>query len=84
MLFDLFKAFDKIESSHKSFFFSEKTYNYLHACATCSDLSSNISTMGLMLSPTFWDKNLLDPRTQLQTKLLVEMAVKLNNGEHAL
>ena len=41
-LFDLCKVFDQIESSYKSdFFFTEET----QACATCSDLPSDISTM---------------------------------------
>ena len=44
MLFELFKAFDSIESSHKSIFFYEKSV-FLHACATYSELPSNISTM---------------------------------------
>ena len=39
LLFDLFKAFDQIER-----FISEKTY-FLHACATCFKLPSNISTV---------------------------------------
>ena len=44
-LFDLCKAFVKIERSGKSdFFLSEQTF-FLHACTTCSELPSNISTM---------------------------------------
>ena len=45
LLFDLFKAIDQIESSHKSEVFSLKRLIFLHACATCSELPSNISTM---------------------------------------
>ena len=41
LLFDLFKAFDYIESSHKS------GPIFLYACATCNELPSNISTMVL-------------------------------------
>ena len=44
-LFDLFMAFDKIESGHKSDVFSPKRPVFLHACATYSELPSNISTM---------------------------------------
>ena len=38
-LYDLLKASDKIENSHKSYIF------FLHGCATCSELPSIISTM---------------------------------------
>ena len=43
LLFDLFKAFAWIESSRKSKIFLRKD---LFACASCSDLPSDISTMG--------------------------------------
>ena len=46
LLFDLYKSFDKIKSSHKSEFFSSKRLIFLYAGATCSELPSNISTMG--------------------------------------
>ena len=42
LLFDLFKAFDKVESRQKS---GPKRRIFLHACSTCSELPSNISTM---------------------------------------
>ena len=42
-LFDLIKAFDEIECSHKSDSFSGGPI-FLQACATCSELPSNIST----------------------------------------
>ena len=42
LLFDLFKAFHNIERSHKS---DPKRPIFLHACATCYELPSNISTM---------------------------------------
>ena len=45
MLFDLFKAFDKIESSHKSDFLPRKDQFFSNACATCPELPSNIRTM---------------------------------------
>ena len=46
LLSDLFKAFDLIESSHKSNFFAPKIHIFfLHANATCSELPSDISTM---------------------------------------
>ena len=44
MLFDLSKAFDRIESSHKLDL--RKEQYYLHAWATCSELPFDISTMG--------------------------------------
>ena len=44
--FVLFKAFDWIENSDKLYFFSAKRPIYLHACTTCSELPSEISTMG--------------------------------------
>ena len=44
LLFDLFKAFDLIESRHNLVFFSEKD---IHTCAQCSELASNIGTMGV-------------------------------------
>ena len=45
LLFYIAQAFDQIEISHKSDFFSPKWPIFLHACATCSELPSNISTM---------------------------------------
>ena len=42
MLFDLLKAFVQIESYG---IFSPKSPVFLHACVTCSELSSNIITM---------------------------------------
>ena len=42
LLFDLFKAFDWIESSHKTLIFSDMT---LHLCATCPELPYNICTI---------------------------------------
>ena len=39
--FDLFKAFVYIESSHKS----RKIPFFLHMCATCAEIPSNIRTM---------------------------------------
>ena len=45
LLSDLLKAFDKIESSHKSHIFYPKGPIFLHACATCSQLPSNLSTI---------------------------------------
>ena len=47
MFFDLLKAFDNIDSSHKSDIFALKKPILLHACATCSELPSNIVTMEL-------------------------------------
>ena len=44
MLFDLFKAFDLIESSHKSNYFSRR-HIFLRTCATCSKLPFNINTI---------------------------------------
>jgi len=41
LLFDLFKAFD----SDIFLYFSSKIPIMLHACATCSELPSNVSTM---------------------------------------
>ena len=38
---DLFKAFNWIESSHKSDSFAPKLHNFLHACATCSKFPSS-------------------------------------------
>ena len=43
MLFDLYKAFD--QQSHIGYFFIRKIHNFLHACAACYELLSNISTM---------------------------------------
>ena len=43
LLFDLFKTFNKIESSYKSDFFLHKRPISHHACATSSELPSNIS-----------------------------------------
>ena len=45
LCFDLFKAFDYFESSHKLDLVSPKLPIFLHACATCSGVPSNISTM---------------------------------------
>ena len=45
LLFELYKAFDHIESSKKFGFFLRKGPIFLNTCVTCSDLSSNISTM---------------------------------------
>ena len=46
LLFNLFKEFDKIDSSHKwEFFSSSKRPVFLNACATCFELPSNLSTM---------------------------------------
>ena len=45
MLFDLFKACDYIESSHKSGIFTRKKTIFLHAYATYYELPSNISTI---------------------------------------
>ena len=38
MLFDLLKAFDKTETSHKSDIFSPKEPIFVHDRATCSEL----------------------------------------------
>ena len=46
MAFDLFRAFDWIESSHKSDVFSPKRAILLYACATCSELTYSISLTG--------------------------------------
>ena len=43
LLFDLFKAFDQIESIHESDFFSPKRPIFLHACVTCPELPYDIS-----------------------------------------
>ena len=44
LCFLMFKAFDVIKGSDKSYFFTMKALS-LHACATCSELPSNISIM---------------------------------------
>ena len=44
-VFDLFKAFAFIESSHKFDIFFQKMPIFLHACTTCSELPYNKSTM---------------------------------------
>ena len=44
MLFDLYKAFDQTKS-HNSEFLSPKGPIFFNACATCSELLSNISLM---------------------------------------
>ena len=44
MLCDMFNAFHQIERSHIECF-NPKTHMFVHACATCSDLPSNIGTM---------------------------------------
>ena len=41
LIFDLFKAFNSITTD----FFSPKRPIFLHACATCSELPFNISTL---------------------------------------
>ena len=43
LFFNLLKAFDLFQSSHKSDIFYLKRPIFLHACATCSELTSNIS-----------------------------------------
>ena len=53
LLFDLLKAFDQIESIHKSDLFYPKIPTFLHACATCSELPSNISTMNQRISSIY-------------------------------
>ena len=45
MLFDLFEAFDKIDSRHKSNIFFFERPIFVHACATLSELASSISSM---------------------------------------
>ena len=45
LFFDLYKAFDKFERSHKSEIFYQKSPIILQTCATCSEFPSNISTM---------------------------------------
>ena len=42
--FGIFKSFDKIESSHISEFILYHISIFINACATCSELPSNIST----------------------------------------
>ena len=49
LFLDHFKSFDRIESSHIRFFVFEKT-NFIHACATCSELPPNISSMIIMIN----------------------------------
>ena len=45
LLFDLCKAFDGTESSHKlDFILLQKTF-FLHTCAACHKLPSNIKTL---------------------------------------
>ena len=53
---DLFKAFYWIKQSHIWFFFRKKNPIFFHACATCSELPFNISTM-LNRDPkqSFWN-----------------------------
>ena len=57
VLFDLYKAIDDIESTHKSYLFLPERPIFLHACAICSELPSNISTliffMHLEYSPSY-------------------------------
>ena len=45
LLFDLYKAFDQFESSQKSHIFYSKRPIFLHACASCYKLPSNIGIM---------------------------------------
>ena len=45
LLFDMFKAFDLIERRHELDYFFQKRLVFLHACATCSEIPTNISTM---------------------------------------
>ena len=52
LLFDLCKSFDKFESSHKSDIFYPKRPIFLHACATGSELTSNIIIM--IISKNHW------------------------------
>ena len=47
LLFDMFKAFDWIESCQKSKYFYPKRPVFLHAHATCLEVPSNINTMVL-------------------------------------
>ena len=47
MLFDMFKAFVKSEGSQKLDFLFSKNISVLHACATCSELPSNVSTRNM-------------------------------------
>ena len=47
---DRFKEFDYIESSHKSDSFPPSIPIFLNACATCSELPSNIMQLGKILS----------------------------------
>ena len=59
LLFDRFKAFHKIESIHKSNFSNLKRPIVIHACASCSELPSNV-----MLLPGWadvCDQDLCDP-----------------------
>ena len=44
-MFGIFKAFDQIKSSYKSNIFSPNRPLFLNACAACSKLPFNISTM---------------------------------------
>ena len=61
LLFDLFKAFAQLERRHKEGFCSTKGHIFLHACATCSALPNNKSTMDNVLlkkdSKEFGERN---------------------------
>ena len=62
LLFDLFKAFDKIESSYKSDFKQFNKSIFLHACATCYELPSNIPYRGLAFKNN-WKKIIAKQQT---------------------
>ena len=49
LLFDLFKAFDEIGCIYNN---SPTSPTFLHACATCSEIPSDISTMGWTMIST--------------------------------
>ena len=52
LLFDQFKAFDKIESSYVSDIFHPKRPSLLRACAIYSELQPNVITMVLCVVKT--------------------------------
>ena len=65
VIFDLYKAFDLIESSHKSDLYYPKYFFFLHACATWYGLPSKISTKRLMSYLLYF---YIDPETKFKQK----------------
>ena len=56
MLLNTLKAFVQIERNHKSDVFIRKSFFFVHACATSSEVPSNLSNMEIFKANTAENK----------------------------